>query len=132
MTTTDRYDSLIQWYAEALQLDWRRLKRQMLAESGGDPRAVSRVGAEGLFQFMPATWAEVAKDADPYNPESSIKAGARYMADLLRAFGNDYRKALAAYNWGRGHVQHAVEKLGGMWETALPAETTAYLKRVLS
>ena len=132
MKAPDRYDSLLQYYGEDLRLDWKLLKRQMLAESAANPDATSPVGAKGLFQFMDATWAEWSPHASPFNPEASIKAGARYMANLLRSFGNDYRKALAAYNWGYGHVKDAVERLGGMWETALPAETASYLKRVLA
>ena len=131
MDSRDRFDSLLQFYAEQVAIDWRRLKAQMLQESAANPQAVSEAGAKGLFQFMDATWADWGKGESAFNPEASIRAGSRYMAYLLRAFGNDYRKALAAYNWGLGHVTSLVSAKGAAWETGLPAETTTYLKRIL-
>ena len=53
------------------------------------------------------------------------------MRFLLNHLGNDYRKALAAYNYGIGNVRHAVERLGGLWETALPTETARYLAQIV-
>ena len=132
MTTFDRYDSLLMWYAEQSHLDWSLLKRQMLAESSANPQAVSPCGAKGLMQFLDMTWAEWAPHDSPFNPEAAIRVGALYMASLLRQFDGDMRKALAAYNWGSGHVRSASARLGDAWETALPAETTAYLAKILS
>ena len=59
MKAQDRFDSLLTYYAEEHGLDWLALKAQMLAESNADPKAVSRVGAQGLFQSMPATWSDI-------------------------------------------------------------------------
>jgi len=94
---------------------------------------VSPCGARGLFQFMPATWdfATPFSAYSSFDPTAAIAAGAWYMNQLLHQFGNDYRKALAAYNWGSGHVARAVARYGGMWETVLPLETRTYLKRIL-
>jgi len=112
----NRYDSLIEFYAEKYGLGqyvhW--LKNQMLAESSGNPKAVSPKGAKGLFQFMDATWAEWGKD-DVFNPEENIKAGCAYMAYLYSKFpeipeGTERLIfAAAAYNCGRGNVNKMLE-----------------------
>jgi hypothetical protein len=78
------------------------LNAVMMQESGGNPKAVSPKGAQGLFQFMPAT----AKDlgVDPYDPESSADGAARYLKQHLDKFGS-LDLALAAYNAGPGNVE---------------------------
>ena len=109
----DRYDSLFRYYAQQYGLDWRLVKAQAIAESSLNPRAVSPVGAKGLMQFMPATWADWGV-GDPFNPEASIDAGCRYMVYLLGCYGEipdeteRYRFALAAYNAGRGNINRAL------------------------
>ena len=110
----DQYDGLLKRYAEEYGLDWRLLKRQMLAESGGNPRAVSPRGAKGLMQFMPGAWREWG-EGDPFDPEASIRAGAAYMSFLLSRFEEipdereRYKFALAAYNAGRANVNRCLE-----------------------
>ncbi|MDI3348891.1 Membrane-bound lytic murein transglycosylase F [Mycoplasmopsis arginini] len=93
---------------------------QMMAESNGNPNAKSRVGAEGLMQFMPATAKQYRVDVK--NPESSIDGGARYMSDLVKQTGS-YDKALAAYNWGPGNLKkHGIDKA--------PKETRDYVAKI--
>lgn len=121
----DRYDSLLQYWAAQFQLDWKMVKAQMLAESAADPRARSSVGACGLMQFMPATWAEWGHQEDVFNPEAAIRYGCAYMRWLLNQL-DDYERALAAYNWGIGNVKRA----GDMWRDTLPSETQAYIGRI--
>lgn len=88
---------------------------QIESESGWNPHAVSPVGAQGISQFMPATWASVGRDgdgdglADPFNPADAIISQGHYMCgqvdQIERYFGQrnlDY--ALAAYNAGLGSV----------------------------
>ncbi|NMB46051.1 MAG: transglycosylase SLT domain-containing protein [Firmicutes bacterium] len=110
----DQYDELIKRYAEAYDLDWELIKRQMLAESEANPRAVSSHGAKGLMQFMPAAWREWG-EGDPFNPEASIKAGVAYMTFLLGRFAEipDLRErhkfALASYNAGRTNINLCLE-----------------------
>lgn len=97
--------------------DWRLLKAQCIAESALDPFAVSPVGAQGLCQFMPNTWADMQKrNADlvsPFIPESSIYAAAMYMADLNRFWRSPrphkdrYCLAMASYNAGAGNLVKA-------------------------
>ena len=110
----DRYDGLLKQYGDEYGLEWRLLKRQMLAESGGNPRAVSPRGAKGLMQFMPGAWREWG-EGDPFDPAASIKAGAAYMRFLLSKFHEipddreRYKFALAAYNAGRANVNRCLE-----------------------
>ncbi len=82
-------------------------KKQVQAESGGNPRAVSSTGAQGLMQIQPAT----GKDLNlkhPFDSEENVQAGQKYMHELLTKYNGDSRKALIAYNWGQGNV----DKLG--------------------
>lgn len=73
-------------------------------ESGYDPAAVSPKGAQGLMQLMPDT-AAAYEVTDPFDPNQSIQAGARYLADLMRLFRGDLERVAAAYNAGVGAVE---------------------------
>lgn len=73
-------------------------------ESGGDPRAVSPAGAQGLGQLMPRTAAGLGV-RDSFDPAQNLDGTARYLRAQLDTFGGDIDKALAAYNAGPGAVQ---------------------------
>lgn len=91
-------------------------------ESGFRPDAVSRAGAMGLSQLMPAT-ARSLGIADPFDPAANLDGGARYLAGNLRMFGR-VDLALAAYQAGKG----AVRRAGGVPESPV---TRTYVARVL-
>jgi len=145
MKAEDRYDSLLQYYAEQKGLKWKLLKSQIKAESNFDPNARSPVGAIGLTQFMKATWLEW-QDGTPgiqsfkalfkrTNPEQSIKAQAAYMKWLFKRFDHfsdmmQQTAVLASYNWGIGNVTRLVKKYGWMNFDALPQETKDYINRI--
>jgi soluble lytic murein transglycosylase-like protein len=137
MIATERYDSLFVYYAELNDVDPMLLKAQVKQESAFDPDAVSRVGASGLTQFMPATFKEWSKKlglehSSEFNPEHAIASQAAYMASLLKRYHNDTRYALAAYNWGMGRVDHEW-KDPEPWETdiqQMPQETREYVMRI--
>lgn len=93
-------------------------------ESGFNAGAVSKAGAEGIMQLMPAT-AKGLGVTDPLNATQSINGGADYLASLLRRFGGNTTLAVAAYNAGPG----AVLKYGGV--PPYP-ETQHYVRNVLS
>jgi muramidase (phage lysozyme) len=107
-------------------------QKQMMVESGGNPNAVSPAGAQGAFQFMPATWEQYkpSPSASPFNPEAASKAYDKYMGALLTMFNGDQRKAAAAYNAGEGRVKNLVQQYGNNWEQHLPNETKGYLKKI--
>jgi Transglycosylase SLT domain len=96
--------------------------RQAKQESGFNPYAVSKAGAAGVFQHMPATAQELG--INPFDTTQSIQGGVKYMGQLLNKYNNDPTKALAAYNWGMGNLDR--QGLG-----AAPAETQNYLKNIL-
>jgi soluble lytic murein transglycosylase len=73
-------------------------------ESSYYPRAVSRAGARGLMQLMPATARLLAPEGDLDDPAFNIDLGTRFLAGLMREFG-DVRLALAAYNAGPKRVR---------------------------
>lgn len=147
MKRADSWDSLIQYHAARHGLDWKLMKAQMLAESAGDPEAVSPVGARGLTQFMPKTWWEwwdqkegIEGPPPPderHNPDKAIGAQAAYLAYLFRVFrprsvGRDLtRSVLAAYNWGMGRVLKHLAASGGVIErNSLPVETDRYIAAI--
>lgn len=72
-------------------------------ESGYNPRAVSRRGAQGLMQLMPETAALLGVQ-DSFNPRQNIDGGARHLRGLMERFGNDLPLVLAAYNAGEQAV----------------------------
>ena len=116
--------ALIRESAAANELSPKLVAAVIDAESHGDPAAVSRVGAQGLMQLMPAT-AEEYRVADPFDPAENVDAGTRYLRDLLRRYKGNIRLALAAYNAGPGAVDaaHGIPAFG---------ETRAYVERVVA
>lgn len=95
-------------------VDWRLWKSQVKAESAFKAGAVSPVGAMGLSQIMPATFAEIGKRSgiagNPFDPEINLMAGAWYMnqqRSIFKAPRPDFERhnlAMAAYNAGAGNI----------------------------
>jgi hypothetical protein len=96
--------------------------RQIQQESGFNPNAQSPAGALGIAQFMPATAKQYG--VDPMDPASALAGGAKYDAELLKQYGGDWSKALAAYNGGDKAVQQL--EAGHPWQ-----ETQGYLNSIL-
>lgn len=93
------------------------------AESRFDSRAVSRRGAQGLMQLMPATAATLGV-SDPFDPRENIDAGVRHLRAMMAHFPDNLPLALAAYNAGEKAVIH---------HRGIPPyrETQAYVHRIL-
>jgi membrane-bound lytic murein transglycosylase D len=112
-----------------------------VAESGFQPRAMNaRSRAGGMWQFMPYGNYGLTRNVyldERFDPEKSTRAYARYMKFLYDQLG-DWYLAMAAYDWGAGNVQRAVEKTGyaDFWElykrNNLPGETKNYVPEILA
>ena len=117
------------------------IKYLAVVESALKPRAKSRVGATGLWQFMFATGKQYGLEVSSYvdercDPLRSTNAAAKYLASLYKTFG-DWDLALAAYNSGPGNVTKAIRRSGGYqnyWNIRpfLPSETAGYLPAFLA
>ena len=107
--------------------------RMVRQESQFNPKAESKVGAAGLTQLMPDTAKEMGMSPeDRYDPEKSLEGGFKYLNKLRNQYGGDYEKALAAYNWGQGHVnKHLAKNDGTLNRTGLPKETADYLNKIM-
>ena len=116
------WEPLVRRHAEAQGLEFKLVDAVIRAESAYDPRAISRRGAMGLMQLMPATAREL-RVLDPFDPEQNLKGGTTYLRRMLDRFGR-VDLALAAYNAG----PEAVRRYGG---TPPYAETRGYVRRVL-
>ncbi|MBD8527013.1 lytic transglycosylase domain-containing protein [Pseudomarimonas arenosa] len=113
-------------------------------ESAGKVHAVSRAGAAGPLQFMPATGARygLRRSADGFDdrfdPELATRANAKYIADRLAEFNNDLAFVLAAYNGGEGRALRLYQssRQKNYWASnvsgRLPAETRDYVPMVLA
>lgn len=117
------------------------MKYLSIVESALKPRARSRVGATGLWQFMFTTGKEYKLDVSSYvdersDPIESTTAAAQYLSKLYKIFG-DWDLALAAYNSGPGNVNKAIRRSGGYqnyWNIRphLPRETAGYVPAFLA
>ncbi len=87
------------------QVDPALVKAIIMAESGYNTRAISKKGAKGLMQLMPAT-AQALGVEDVFNPKQNISGGVRYFKKLVTQFDGDVKLALAAYNAGSRNVRH--------------------------
>lgn len=115
--------------ANTFGIDPSLLIAQATAESGGNQYdkngnvLTSPAGAMGVMQLEPATAAQLG--VDPTDAQQNINGGAQYMSQLLDEFCGNTSLALAAYNWGPGHVT----KNGyDNW----PTETTNYVTSILA
>lgn len=99
----ERFASLIRTAAQKHGVSEALLHAVIEAESNYNPQAVSPKGATGLMQLMPIT-ARHLGITDAFDPAVNVMAGARYLKQLMRQFGDDLRIVLAAYNAGPGTV----------------------------
>ena len=117
------------------------IKYLAIIESALNPKARSRAGATGLWQFMYATGKSYGLEVNNYvdersDPIRSTKAAAKYLNELYKIFG-DWDLALAAYNSGPGNVTKAIRRSNGKtnyWNLRpyLPRETAGYVPAFLA
>ncbi len=115
-------------------IDYELLQALIATESGFNATAVSPKGAIGLMQLMPDTARRYGVDTDRHgalerkltDPKTNIRAGTRYLRDLINMFPGELELALAAYNAGEGAVMRAGNKIPNY------KETKAYVKNVMA
>nr|WP_282961124.1 lytic transglycosylase domain-containing protein [Burkholderia cenocepacia] len=86
--------------------------------------------AIGDFQFTSAAWHDWGNGGDRFSFKDQSGSAGRYMQFLMKKYGGDIRKALAAYNWGPGNLDKDIAKNGGQWDSHLPAETRNYISAI--
>ena len=105
------------------------------AESGGNPNAVSRVGAQGLTQVMPKTGRQpgfgVTPLEDPFDPEQNRAFGEEYLSAMISRYDGDVETALVAYNAGYGNADNFLEAGKNYDVLPRPGETRPYVDKVL-
>ncbi len=121
--TANTLDSIFKKAASTYGISEKILKAVAKTESDFQVTAVSKAGAMGIMQLMPATAKELGV-SDPFNPEQNIMGGAKLLASNLKEFGGDLKLALAAYNAGSG----AVRKYDGIPPYE---ETQNYVKKIM-
>lgn len=121
-TVSGPFGDYIHAAAQKHGVDEALISSVIAAESGFNPRAVSRKHAQGLMQLIPQTASRYAV-TNAFDPAQNIDGGTRYLKDLLEQYHGDLARALAAYNAGPLRVQqyHGVPPY---------PETRAYVKRV--
>ena len=117
------FDAIIERTAKEYDIDAALVSALIRAESNYQPRAVSRKGARGLMQLMPATARRLAVK-QPFDPASNVRGGVKYLRELVDRFGHRPELVLAAYNAGEG----AVETYGGVPPYR---ETMTYVDRIM-
>lgn len=117
-TLDDIFQEASQTYGVSVEL----LKAMTKQESGFNPNATSRSGAQGLMQLMPGTAAGLGV-TNAYDPYQNIMGGAKYIRQMLDKYNGDVSLALAAYNAGSNNV----DKYGGIPPFA---ETQNYVAKI--
>lgn len=123
----------------ANNIDYELLQALIATESGFDTQAVSPKGAVGLMQLMPETAQRYGVQGDKKtpiekkltDPKTNIKAGTRYLHDLINMFPGQLELALAAYNAGERAVQRAGNKIPNYKETQNYVKTVMQLYSLL-
>lgn len=122
-----RFDEIIRYAARSNRLDPALVKAVIHAESYFNPEAVSKKGAQGLMQLMPAT-ANYLAVRNPFDAKQNIMGGSKYLNEMLARFNGNSDWALAAYNAGPTAVDkyggippyketiHYVQKVNKLWE----------------
>ncbi len=100
-----KYDNIITMASQNSGVSFPLIKAIIRAESGFNPRAVSKKGALGLMQLMPEN-VRLLRIRDPFDPWENIMGGTQFFKKQLRHYNGEVKLALAAYNAGPNAVDH--------------------------
>lgn len=120
---TTSLDQIFEDASKKYSVSINLLKAVAKAESGFNPNAVSKAGAQGVMQLMPSTSKGLGV-TNPFDAEQNIMGGAKLLSGLLKKYDGNIELALAAYNAGSGNVA----KYGGIPPFK---ETQNYVKKVM-
>ncbi len=120
----DAIRQLVRKHAAELGVPYDFALAILETESSYRPNAVSKKGAQGLYQLMPAT-AKSYGVTDPFDPEQNIRGGITFLAEMLRKYGNDQRLVAAGFNAG----EKVLNQSGTPQVPSFP-ETQKYLVKV--
>ncbi len=118
----EHYATIIREQAERYHVPSALVGAIVAVESGGNPRAQSPSGAQGLMQLKPTTAAPYGI-TDLFDPEANITAGTRYLHDLLERFHQNITLAVAAYKMGPAAVHP---------DAGVPTASRTYVDRVMT
>lgn len=118
-----KFDGVIENFSERFGINKNLIRSVILAESAGQPNALSKANAKGLMQLMDPTAKEMGVK-NSFDPTDNIYGGTKYLNHLLKKYGGNVELSLAAYNAGPGNV----EKYNGVPPFE---ETKNYVTRVL-
>lgn len=122
-------DSAIKTASQKYGVDESFIKAIIKQESGFNPTAVSKAGAEGLMQLMPSTAKSLGVD-NPFNALQNIDGGTKYIKGLIDAFKGSKELALSAYNGGINRMNsRGVDTVGEI--SKMPNETQNYVAKVM-
>lgn len=119
----NKFENIIDDAASEFGVDKNVIKSVILAESGGNEKAVSKANAKGLMQLMDFTANKMGVE-NVWDPKDNIFGGTKYLSQMLRQYNGDLKLALASYNAGPGNV----DKFDGIPPFE---ETKTYVNRVL-
>ena len=138
------FEPIVRRFADSRGIDAPLLFAMIRQESAFDPAAVSRSGARGLMQLMPATGRELAQrmrldfsSGRLSDPEFNVRLGSSYFRQLLEMFDGNEELALAGYNGGPYRIKRlwrdegAAPQLDRFVEGLGLSETTRYVKRIV-
>ncbi len=120
---SEKFDEIIRKAQQKYGVEFSLIKAVIKVESGFNPKAVSRVGAKGLMQIMPANFKTLLVE-DPFNPQDNIMGGTLYLMRLLQRYEYKLPLVLAAYNAG----PEAVDKYS---QVPPYTETQNYVRKVM-